>query len=121
MSVQPCVYLFKRVLFGHGGESVVCAAAQAMVVERFGGGELKGTGGLDRAFGGHMVFRSNEAGALFLGVWGARNASRFRRALRETFPALTIAREPPPARLVFYGTALERPGAAAIPAWKPAS
>ncbi len=56
--------------------------------------------GLNSAFGGSCVFRNDDTGALFLGVWGERNASRFRNGLRKGGLSLEIVPEPPPARLV---------------------
>lgn len=54
--------------------------------------------GLSNLFGGHMsfghLFSSNE----YLGVWGHRNASRFRRVLREHLGEIEIVHAPPPAR-----------------------
>jgi hypothetical protein len=75
-----------------------------LVVSVFGGGGPKGLAGLEAAFGGAAFFRNEEAGFQYLGVWGARKASRFRRSLREAGASLDIIREPPPARLVFYTT-----------------
>jgi hypothetical protein len=79
------------------------AASLDLVVSIYGGGGVKGEGGLSAAFGGAAFFRDEETGVSFLGVWGARNASRFRSALRRR-AALSIIRDAPPARLVWFGT-----------------
>ena len=60
--------------------------------------------GLAAAFGGAALFRNDETGATYLGVWGARNASRFRTALRRSGAALDLIREHPPARLILFTT-----------------
>src|SRR3954451_9382764 len=101
---QPCVYLF-RGHFSPRGDTVVCAAPLEMVVSVYGGGGINGDGGLSAVFEGSAFFRNEETGAAYLGVWGARNASHFRSALRQHFGALTIIRGPLPARLVRYSTA----------------
>jgi hypothetical protein len=72
-------------------------------------GGLKGEGGLASAFGGAAFFRNDETGEGYLGVWGARNASRFRRTLREAGVDLDIIRKPPRARLVWRETRDARP------------
>jgi hypothetical protein len=54
-----------------------------------------------RTFGGGAVYRDEETGDLYLGVWGARNASRFRTALRARGFEIEIVRQEPPTRLLF--------------------
>lgn len=72
---------------------ICCAAAQEFVLMTFGDIE-----NLQRGFGGYMTFGRVFSSHEFLGVWGHRNASRFRRLLRERLGALQIVHAPPPAR-----------------------
>ncbi len=102
------VYLFRSERSGHGGGTVICAAPADLVVAAYGGGGHLDQEGLRLAFGGNAFFRDDETGACFLGVWGARNASRFRTALRRK-AEITIVREPPPARLAWWTTDDHRP------------
>jgi hypothetical protein len=70
--------------------TVCCAAEADAVVKAFG----------DRAtfeayFGGGMTF-GLPSSPDYLGVWGARNSSRFRRVLRQS-SVIELADGPPPA------------------------
>ena len=47
---------------------------------------------IKEAFGGCLVF-GGEGGEEFVGVWGARNAGRFRRQLRERGADFTLSKE----------------------------
>ena len=76
------VYLFKEVAW-------ICIASRYRV-ER-----LLGAGAVSSIFHGYIIYRAPYGD--FLGVWGARNTSRFRRLLREAGAEITIHREPPPA------------------------
>ena len=85
----PKIYLFRN------AQGAVCsAAAGEHVIQAFGSVAV-----LNRYFGGHMtfgqVFGTNE----FLGVWGNRNASRFRRILRAKLGEVEIVHPSPPSRL----------------------
>src|SRR5262245_31105153 len=104
MSDRVCVYLFRSRNFMRGSDAVVSAAPLDLVVSVYGGGGTLNLGGLAAAFGGGAFFRNETTGRCFLGVWGARNASRFRAALRASGAAVSIIREPPPARLIFFET-----------------
>ncbi len=104
MSGNIPVYLFRDSHFAPAGDTVVCAAPLDVVVSVYGGGGLKGEGGLAAAFSGAAFFRNDETGLCFLGVWGSRNASRFRSALRRSGSRLEIVRERPPARLAWFQT-----------------
>jgi len=60
-------------------------------------------------FGGEMTFGWPPSENLFVGVWGNRNASRFRRILRERLGDQEIVHRPPPERLVVASTIWRRP------------
>jgi hypothetical protein len=98
------VYVFRAKHFAPAGNTVASAAPLRLVVSVYGGGGTKEMGGLAAAFGGGAFFRNDETGACYLGVWGARNASRFRTALRRSGVALDLVRDHPPARLIFCET-----------------
>jgi hypothetical protein len=87
---------------------VISVAPLEAVVSVYGKGGVVGEGGVSSAFGGAAVFKNETTGECFVGVWGARNASRFRRELRDHMQILVI-KEAPPARLVFWGAEEERP------------
>ncbi|MGO9755414.1 MAG: hypothetical protein ACLPNY_02235 [Roseiarcus sp.] len=89
MSDRVASYVFRDKHFTLAGNTVVSAAPRDLVVSIFGGGGLKGEGGLSAVFGGAVVFRDEDTGLLYLGVWGSRNASRFRKALRDAAYALS--------------------------------
>jgi hypothetical protein len=103
------IYLFKEPQFAPAGNTVVCVARRELVAHIFGGGGLVDTAGLSAAFGGAVVYKTNEATVQYLGVWGARNASRFRSALRRGGAVLDIVRETVPGRLDFFLTGNRRP------------
>lgn len=91
------VYVFRSGGFARNGDSVVCAAR----CEHIEG--LLGAGILDAVFFGHAEYRDDEA-TRYLAVWGARNASRLRRLLRERGAELAVHHAPPPARLHHWTT-----------------
>lgn len=97
------VYLFKSPAFAPAGDTVVSLAPMDQVVSVYGGGGVWGEGGLSSAFGGAAVFKNDASGERFAGVWGARNAARFRRELQTHIP-INIRKEAPGARLVFFIT-----------------
>jgi len=101
MGTTP-IYVFRGLV--SAGDTVVSAAPIGLVTAVYGDGGHIGEGGLFAAFSGGAVFKNDDTGALYLGVWGARNASRFRTALRRTGMSLKIVREHPPARLMFIST-----------------
>lgn len=107
--VEPTpIYLFRSEAIGPGSSTIVCAAPTRLVVAAYGGGGHHEQQGVGRAFGGSAFFRSEETEETFLAVWGARNASRFRTALRRK-GAITIVRDPPPARLTWFSYGNPRP------------
>jgi hypothetical protein len=96
------VYLFRAGNFARNGDSVVSVAPRDIVISVYGGGGFEGSDGLAAAFDGGCVYRNDDTGASFLGVWGARKASRFRAALRQSGLELDIVRQSPPARLTVW-------------------
>ena len=109
MMTSPCpVYVFRSAGFAPSGDTVVSVAPLDCVVAVYGSGGAIGEGGLSSAFGGVAVFKNDASGDCFVGVWGARNASRFRSELRAHMQ-ITIHKEAPDARLSFWGAEKERP------------
>lgn len=109
MITSPCpVYLFRSAGFAPSGDTVVSVAPVDCVVAVYGNGGVVGEGGLSSAFGGAAVFKNDVSGECFVGVWGARNASRFRNELRAHMQ-IVVHKEAPDARLTFGITENERP------------
>jgi hypothetical protein len=108
MAEPSPVYLFRSEAIAPGSSTIVCAAPAHLVVSAYGGGGHLDHEGVQRAFGGYAFYRGDETRETFLAVWGARNASRFRTALRNRGP-ITIMREPPPVRLTWLCRNGERP------------
>ena len=81
-------YVFRDAYHAKGGDAVVCVIEQAAADERLGPGRV------ESLFGGCAVYTTPE-GQDFIGVWGARNASRLRRFLRERGAEVSIHRERP--------------------------
>lgn len=94
------VYVFRDQSFSGGGDTVVCAAQADVVVSSFGGGGLYDSDGLATQFDGCAIFRDDLSGEMFMSVWGARKASRFRNALRTDETSLKIKHERPPGQLL---------------------
>jgi hypothetical protein len=97
------IYLFRTGCVADGRETVMCAASADLVVAVYGGDGHQNQEGVQRAFGGNTFYRNDETGECFIGVWGARNASRFRTAIRSK-ATVVIVHEPPPARLAWWNT-----------------
>ncbi|WP_026792836.1 hypothetical protein [Pleomorphomonas oryzae] len=107
--MPPCpVYLFRSSAFAPSGDTVVIVAPLDQVVAVYGGGGMWGEAGLSSAFGGVAIFRNDASGERFAGVWGARNAARFRREL-QAHMSIAVIDEAPNARLVFFETKSGRP------------
>jgi hypothetical protein len=102
--VSVLVYVFRDSRFSPGGEAVASATSSEIVTLVFGGGGHHGEDGLATQFGRAAFFRNDETGRTFLGVWGSRNASRFRGTLRRRGLSVEIVREPPPGRLTWFQT-----------------
>lgn len=94
------IYLFRSTRFARNGDSVVCVGRRGPIES------LLGVNGLEATFFGFAEYVDN-SGERFLGVWGARNASRLRGLLRERGAELLVHRAEPPARLRVWET---RPG-----------
>ena len=84
----PRVYVFRD-----WQGAVSSAAAGEHVLQAFGS-----VAAFDYYFGGYMRFGRLFSSDEFLGVWGSRNASRFRRILRAKLGELEIVHTKPPAR-----------------------
>jgi hypothetical protein len=98
------VYVYRDAHFAAAGDTVVTAAPLDLVVSVYGGGGIRGEAGLTAAFNGSILFKNDDTGQYYLGIWGARSASRFRGALRRSGAELEIRREPPPARMAGFQT-----------------
>ncbi|MCJ8053041.1 hypothetical protein GB928_014360 [Shinella curvata] len=106
MSDAPCpLYIFRSANFAPSGNTVVTIAPIDRVAAVYGG---EGGGGLSDAFGGVAIFLNDATGERFAGVWGARNASRFRRKMRESIPVV-LRRETPAVRLALWSAYGKRP------------
>ncbi len=117
------VFVFRDPHFAPDGDTLVCIAEQAEVERFIPNDEVAW------AFSGHAVYRRNERGGLlslvmallrrrrtYVGVWGRKNASRFRRFLRERGAELKIHSEAPAnLRLVYWTTANERRRVRSLP------
>jgi hypothetical protein len=68
----------------------------------YDGGSLKGEAGLESVLGGSAFFRNDETDSTYLGVWDARDASRFRTGLRLAGMALDIVHSALHARLAWW-------------------
>ncbi|WP_430257157.1 hypothetical protein [Neorhizobium sp. IRS_2294] len=93
------VYFFRQSGFAPSGDTVVSVAPLQSVVAVYGAGGVVGEGGLASAIGGGVVFRNDASDACYIGVWGARNASRFSSDLRARME-IRLLRHAPDARLV---------------------
>lgn len=69
------------------------AATTATVLQTFGS-----IARFDEMFGGSMSFGQPPSKPEYLGVWGSRNVSRFRRLIRERLGELAIVYAEPPAQ-----------------------
>ena len=97
------VHVFRDHHFApNDGNTVVCIA-KLSAVKRFLTVEE-----IDWAFSGYALYRS-WPWTTYIGVWGTKNASRFRRFLRERGAEVAIHRAAPPKfRLVCWKTYRER-------------
>jgi hypothetical protein len=89
MTSPMAVYLFRDSL-PSGSNTVVCVGEKERIETAFGGGQLA------VLFKGEAIYRNDTSNRSYLGVWGARNASRLRRLLREQGVELLIKRTRPP-------------------------
>lgn len=110
------VYVFRDPHFAPEGDTLVCIA-ERVEMERFIPKDE-----VAWAFSGCAIYRRSERGGLtslvmalllrrrtYVGVWGRKNTSRFRRFLRDRGAYLRIHREAPAnLRLAYWTTASER-------------
>jgi hypothetical protein len=89
---EVTVYVFRDSVVSGSAETVVSVAAQDDVIDCFGLDSLASD------FGGYVIYRDDEAGRKYVGVWGARHASKFRSALRKHFASVSTLHERPHAR-----------------------
>ena len=82
------VYLFLDVNPRTAGQTRVCLAEKQSLEAALG------DQGVQRLFHGGIVY-VKKIGQTYLGVWGARNASRLRRLLRERGSEVTVQRVRP--------------------------
>lgn len=102
--ISSCpIYLFRSPAFAPSGDTIVAVASLATVIGVYGGGGVWGEGGLSSSFGGVAVFKNDASGDHFAGIWGARNAARFRRDLQARMP-IAVLKQAPDARLVYWST-----------------
>jgi len=108
MITTPCpIYVFRSDRFASSGDTVVSVAPQEYVASVYGAGGALGEDGLSSAFGGSVIFKNDQTGERFVGVWGARNASRFRSDIRAQMLVVIHKREPN-ARLYVWNTKKKR-------------
>ena len=91
---QPCdkLYEYRLQRTQRSAQTSVVIQGRAEFIERFIPQRE-----LQQLFGGFIRSRDWDAGHEYLGVWGSREASRFRRILRERGASFTIecSEEPP--------------------------
>ena len=95
------VYVFPQDQFEAAAQPIVCIANRAAIERYLTQREIS------RAFSGHAIYCRGQGcllpalvslfwpGGTYIGVWGSRNASRFRRFLRERGAELVIHNEAP--------------------------
>jgi hypothetical protein len=119
------VYVFRDPHFAPDGDTLVCVAERTQMERFIGKGEVAW------AFSGHAVYRPKgrtKSGVLsfvsallwrkhtYVGVWGRKNASRFRRFLRERGAEIEIHRQAPSdIRLAYWTTENERRKVRSLP------
>ena len=96
------VFVFRDASFAPSGDTLVCIAEKS-AMERFISKKE-----VSWAFSGCATYR-RWPWKTYVGVWGRKNASRFRRFLRERGAEIAINREAPEGvRLAYYSTDNER-------------
>ncbi len=76
-SAPLTVYVFRDNGFAPSGDTVVCIADKKQIESTLGQGQL------ENLFFGSTTYRNDTTEEEYLGVWGERNASRFRQLLRD--------------------------------------
>jgi hypothetical protein len=103
------VYVFRDPSFAPDGNTLVCIVPRRAMKRFMSKSEVS------RSFGGCAVYRRSLWNT-YVGVWGDRNGSRFRRFLRERGAELAIHKEPPAkARLLYWTTKDKRPQVRSLP------
>jgi hypothetical protein len=93
------VYIFRDAHFSPSGNTVVCAAEKSRIEELFRAAKIQ------EIFRGGVIYKNWATEVEYLGVWGERNASKFRRLIRERGLQIVISRSMPPgARLKVFTT-----------------
>ena len=82
------VYIFRDGL-SPAGDAVVCIARRSALRRYISKAQI------DAAFSGYVTYH-RPLWKLYLGVWGSRNAARFRRFLRERGAEVIMHHKPPP-------------------------
>ena len=96
------IYVFRDAHFAPGGDTIVCIAERHQTKRFLQKKEVAW------AFSGYALYWK-WPWKTYVGVWGRKNASRFRRFLRERGAEVRIHREAPPdLRLAYWSTANER-------------
>jgi hypothetical protein len=85
--VSEYIYDYHACLLHRGKQTSVVTQGRREFVEKF----IRQTE-FGRLFGGYIVSRASQSEQEYLGVWGARTASRFRRLLRERGASFAIER-----------------------------
>ena len=93
-------FVFRDPHFAPAGDTVVCIANRAQMKAFIKKSEM---GSL---FSGYVVFRDRPWpwGQSYIGVWGERNASKFRRLLRERGANVQIVEHAPEGARIAYFT-----------------
>ncbi len=103
MTERLNIYIFRDPHFAPDGDTMVCVAKRSEC-ERFLSEKE-----INWAFSGHVVYRRWWPWHTFVGVYGRKNVSRFRRFLRERGADLIILRKMPArTRLLYWSTKSER-------------
>ena len=96
------VYVFRDNGFSPSGDTVVCVADKRKIESTFGREQF------ESLFFGSTTYRNDTTEEEYLGVWGERNASRFRQLLRDRGIEIQVQKaRPPTARCKLKST---RPG-----------
>lgn len=104
------IYVFRDPHFAPDGDTLVCIAERTRTEKFIQKKEI------DWAFSGHVAYRCWCPWKTYVGVYGRKNTSRFRRFLRERGANLDICREAPPkARLLYWVTQDQRRKVGALP------
>jgi hypothetical protein len=117
MTARSKIYVFRDDRFAFGSDSWVSTAQLEAVAAVFCPSAPKdalrrdlirlaveGPGGLAEHFGVAAVFRVPGTDGFYVGVWGARKASRFRSAFRKAGMETWLIKAPNPGKLAWTYT-----------------